>query len=67
VKRKPSLALTITVALIVKALLLYGLWLAFFSHPPTKKMRLPTAQVEQHLLAPAPLPPKPEVKDGTHR
>ncbi|WP_426342301.1 cytochrome oxidase putative small subunit CydP [Pseudoduganella sp. S-14] len=62
-----SLALTITIALAVKALLLYGLWYAFFSHPQTKKMRLPTGQVERHLLA-APAPTLTEkVKDGTRR
>jgi hypothetical protein len=64
-----SLALTITIALAVKALLLYGLWYAFFSHPQTKKMRLPTGQVEDHLLsAPAPAPTLTEkVNDGTRR
>ncbi len=52
---KPSLALTITLALIVKVLLLAMLWKAFFSTPQTKKMRLPTSVVEQHLLtAPSP-------------
>lgn len=47
-----SLALVITLALIVKALILYGLWLAFFSAPQAKHMRMQAAQVEQHLLAP---------------
>jgi hypothetical protein len=62
-----SLALTITLALAMKALLLYGLWYAFFSHPQTKKMRLPTEQVEKHLLA-APAPTLTEkVNDGTRR
>jgi hypothetical protein len=57
-----SLALAITLALVVKALILYGLWLAFFSAPLAKHMRMPTAQVEQHLLAPrsSPLPSKGE-------
>nr|WP_315219008.1 cytochrome oxidase putative small subunit CydP [uncultured Duganella sp.] len=47
------LALAITLALIVKALILYGLWHAFFSAPQVKHMRMPTAKVEQHLLPPA--------------
>jgi hypothetical protein len=52
-----SLALSIALVLVVKVALLYGLWYAFFSHPQTKKMRLPTGQVEHHLLAaPAPTP-----------
>ncbi len=56
-----SLALTITLALILKLLLLALLWKVFFSTPQIKKMRLPTSQVEQHLLAtPAPLPHFPE-------
>ena len=61
------LPLTIALALVVKALLLYGLWSAFFSHPQTKKMRMPTAQVEQHLLS-APAPTQtPEVNHGPRR
>ena len=51
-----SLALAIILALIVKALILFGLWKAFFSAPQTKHMRMPTATVEQHLLAPHPPP-----------
>nr|WP_315397922.1 cytochrome oxidase putative small subunit CydP [uncultured Duganella sp.] len=47
------LALAITLALVVKALILYGLWYAFFSAPQAKHMRMPTATVEQHLMAPA--------------
>ncbi|AKU21746.1 cytochrome oxidase putative small subunit CydP [Massilia sp. NR 4-1] len=51
-----SLAVAITLALIVKVAILYGLWKVFFSEPQTKKMRLPTGQVEKHLLAqPAPV------------
>ena len=51
------LAATITVALVVKVIILYLLHQAFFSAPPVKKMRMPTARVEQHLLgAPAPAP-----------
>lgn len=63
-----GLALTIALALVVKLALLYGLWYAFFSHPQTRKMRLPTAQVERHLLAaPAPTTPTEKVNDGTRR
>lgn len=50
------LALGIAAALILKVLILSLLWKACFSTPQTKKMRMPTSQVEQHLLAP-PAPP----------
>ena len=43
-------ALEISVAIILKVLVLWLLWSAFFSAPQAKKMRLPTAQVAQHLL-----------------
>jgi hypothetical protein len=46
-----SLALAITLALLLKALILYGLWLAFFSTPQAKHMRVPAAQVQQHFFA----------------
>lgn len=50
------LALAITLALIVKVILLTMLHKAFFSAPQVKKMRMPTARVEQHLLSqPAPV------------
>jgi len=66
--RHHNLAFAISLALIVKILLLYALWTMFFSHPQTKKMRLPTAQVESHLLtASAPTNPTPKVNDGTRR
>ena len=32
-RRRPRLAAEITVALLVKFLLLYGIWVAWFSHP----------------------------------
>jgi len=53
------LALEITLALLFKIVILTFLWKAFFSTPQTKKMALPTPQVEQHLLAarPAAAPP----------
>ena len=62
------LGLTIALALVVKVLILSLLWKAFFSTPQTKKMRMPTSQVEQHLLAaPAPNPPlPPKAHDDTH-
>jgi hypothetical protein len=58
--RSLPLGWAITLALLLKILLLWGLWKAFFSTPPTKKMRLPTAAVEQHLLNTPPpiLPPQ---------
>ncbi|MBJ7313163.1 cytochrome oxidase putative small subunit CydP [Rugamonas sp. CCM 8940] len=54
----PSLALAITLALLLKALILFGLWKAFFSTPQAKHMRVPAAQVERHFLA-APPPAAP--------
>lgn len=50
-------ALAITLALVVKVALLYVLYKAFFAAPQVKKMRMPTAQVEQHLLS-APATPQ---------
>ncbi len=51
-------ALTITLVLIVKVALLFLMYKAFFAAPQAKKMRMPTAQVEQHLLrGAAPRPP----------
>ena len=45
------LAIEITLALLCKMVVLWLLWQACFSAPQTKKMRLPTSQVEQHLLS----------------
>ncbi|MES2150153.1 MAG: cytochrome oxidase putative small subunit CydP [Pseudomonadota bacterium] len=53
------LALAITLALLLKAGLLYLLWLNFFSAPQAKKMRMPTASVEQHLLSAPSSRPRP--------
>ncbi|MTW09219.1 hypothetical protein GM658_01265 [Pseudoduganella eburnea] len=65
---RSSLATLISIALVIKVALLYALWTLFFSHPQTKKMRLPTAQVENHLLtAPAPTNLAPKVNDGSRR
>jgi hypothetical protein len=44
------LALAIALALALKALLLSGLWLAFFSAPQAPRMRMPASQVAAHLL-----------------
>ena len=61
------LALAITLALLLKVLLLSLLWQAFFSAPQTKKMRLPTAAVEQHLLNTPPSPPLPKASHDPRR
>lgn len=52
----PSLARTITVALVIKMAILALLWKVFFSAPQTNHMLLPANQVEQHLFATS-LPP----------
>jgi hypothetical protein len=49
-RRGMPLWLAITLALIVKLLILMMLHKAFFSAPQAKKMRMPSATVEQHLL-----------------
>jgi hypothetical protein len=51
---KLPLGTEIALILVVKIALLTLLAKTFFSEPQAKKMRMPTAQVEQHLLAPAP-------------
>ncbi|MFJ9533407.1 cytochrome oxidase putative small subunit CydP [Herbaspirillum sp. NPDC101396] len=51
---KLPLGAEIALILVVKIALLTVLAKTFFSEPQAKKMRMPTAQVEQHLLAPAP-------------
>ena len=56
-------ALAITLVLVLKVVILFMLYKAFFSTPQVKKMRMPTAQVEQHLLdTPRPKPPPPPAK-----
>ncbi|HEY0064048.1 MAG TPA: hypothetical protein VGC21_18170 [Telluria sp.] len=61
------LGLAITLALIVKVIILMMLHKAFFSAPQAKKMRMPTPVVEQHLLGAAHTttisPPAPAPKD----
>ncbi|MFZ6747969.1 cytochrome oxidase putative small subunit CydP [Undibacterium sp. Ren11W] len=51
--------------LLLKLLALLFLWKAFFSHPQTKHMRLPTPTVEQHMLSPSgPNSPNAPTPDG---
>ena len=49
--RRLPFAVEVALAVLIKLLLLLWLWHTFFSAPQTKKMRLPTAQVEQHVLS----------------
>lgn len=56
---KLPLGVEITLILVVKIALLTVLAKTFFSEPQAKKMRMPTALVEQHLLAPATTTPLP--------
>jgi hypothetical protein len=44
-------ALEITLIVIVKALILYGFWFAFFSQPLAKHMRVSPAQMDNHMIA----------------
>jgi hypothetical protein len=41
----------ISLILLVKIALLFGLWKFFFSHPQTKHMSLPKPVVEEHFLS----------------
>ena len=72
------LALEIVLVLLIKIVILTLLWHAFFSTPQTKKMRMPTPQVEQHLLTPSAIAATPsaaapvssstsKAHDDTHR
>ena len=61
------LALAITLALVLKALILFALWKAFFSAPQAKHMRMPTERVEQRLLDPLPSTPAPKVNHDSPR
>jgi len=42
---------TLLVTVLVECAVLYGLSAAFFSHPQTRHMLLPVAQVERHLFS----------------
>ena len=50
------LALAITLALLLKVILLTVIYKVSFSAPQVKKMRMPTANVEQHLLSSTRIP-----------
>ena len=47
-------ALAIVAALVVKALILYGLWYTFIAPPHTRHAQTPATKVEQHPPAPSP-------------
>jgi hypothetical protein len=47
---RERLLLTLAITVVVKCMVLYGLWAAFFSHPQARHMHLPAAQVERHLF-----------------
>jgi len=50
--RAPSrFSVEITLIVALKAAVLYGLWLAFFSHPLAQDMLVPVAQMDRHLMA----------------
>ncbi|MBA5606408.1 hypothetical protein H3H36_13705 [Duganella sp. FT3S] len=70
-RRGLPLWLAISLALVLKGALLFWLWHAFFSHPQAHHMRMPSAEVQQHLLdgAPAsnPSPPTSEMKNDSAR
>ncbi|NUU00813.1 cytochrome oxidase putative small subunit CydP [Herbaspirillum robiniae] len=53
------LGVEITLLLIIKLALITVLARTFFAHPEAKHMRMPTASVEQRMLAPAPPHPIP--------
>nr|WP_198980761.1 cytochrome oxidase putative small subunit CydP [Herbaspirillum sp. ASV7] len=48
------LGVEITILLVIKIALITVLAKTFFAHPEAKHMRMPTASVEQRMLAPAP-------------
>jgi hypothetical protein len=50
------LAVEIAAVLAVKTLLLALLWRVSFSEPAAPRMRLPTREVQRHLLPPSPPP-----------
>jgi hypothetical protein len=54
------LPLSIAVVLLLKAALLYGLYVACFSAPQARHMRMPAADVARHLVPAAPPSPKAE-------
>jgi hypothetical protein len=64
------LPLEITLALLIKALILTLLWKVFFAHPQAQHMHMPLSQVEQHLLpasaVPAVAQPSPHSENPNH-
>jgi hypothetical protein len=52
-RRLSPLARDIIVVLLVKAIVLYALWFAFFRVPAAPGMRMDTLVVEQRLVTPA--------------
>ena len=60
--RGMPLRLAIGLALAAKIFILTMLYHAFFAAPQAKKMRMPTAKVEQHLLGTPPSLPAPKVQ-----
>ena len=52
-RRLSPLARDILIALLIKAIVLYGLWYAFFRMPIAPGMKMDTLVVEQRLIAPA--------------
>jgi hypothetical protein len=59
------LGVEIALALVLKLGLLALIWNAFFAAPQARKMRMPTPQVEQHLLTPAPVPTASDVRSDS--
>jgi len=51
-RRFSPLARDIVIALVVKAIVLYGLWYAFFRTPTAPGMKMETLAVEERLIAP---------------
>jgi len=52
-RRLSPFARDIVVVLLVKAIVLYALWFAFFRAPAAPGMKMDTLAVEQRLVAPA--------------
>ncbi len=62
ISRLSVLAREITLALVLKLLLLGLIWWAFFSAPATRHMRLDPDRVQQHLLQSTSLADAPHAK-----
>lgn len=57
----------ISLILLVKIALLFGLWKFFFSHPQTKHMSLPKPVVEEHFLSAHPATSKPNALQANNQ